>query len=181
MGCTSRRGQIWVIGDERKTWFTVAVGSMRMRDGTHLGLEVQDLHHIPHQVRKLLVHLDLLEVLLHLLLVALQIQRQPVALVPQHPDLVLQQPLAHLDVLQAGVLELPHHVGLALIEHAVQIHDRVPPFGRARPAPLVSARSRVQTGVFLFGAGREIVAPQFASGVPRSSVCRALERACRRS
>mmetsp|Transcript_9208 Transcript_9208/g.35846 ORF Transcript_9208/g.35846 Transcript_9208/m.35846 type:complete len:340 (-) Transcript_9208:62-1081(-) len=84
-----------------------------------LGLEVQDLHHVPHQVRELLVHLDLLEVLLHLLLVALQIERQPVALIPQHPDLVLQQSLAHLDVLQAGVLELPHHLGLALIEHAV--------------------------------------------------------------
>ena len=85
----------------------------------HLGFEIQDLHDVPHEVRQLLVHFDLLQVLLHLLLVPLQVQRQAVALVAKHADLVLQQTGSHLHVLDRARLELLEHAGLAIVEDAV--------------------------------------------------------------
>mmetsp|Transcript_7696 Transcript_7696/g.26505 ORF Transcript_7696/g.26505 Transcript_7696/m.26505 type:complete len:458 (+) Transcript_7696:35-1408(+) len=61
---------------------------------------VKDLHDVPHQVRQLLVELDLFLVVLDLLLGRAQVQRKPCALVLQHPDLVLQQTSPSADLVR---------------------------------------------------------------------------------
>jgi len=93
---------------------------------TYLRFQVQDLHDVPDQIRQLLVHLDLLHVLLDPLLVALQVQRQAVALVAQNADLVFQQARAHRDILRGAPLQIAHQLGFAILEHAVEIHRERP-------------------------------------------------------
>ena len=107
----------------------------------YLRVHVQDLHHVSDEVRELLVHLDLLHVLLHLLLVALQVEREAVALVPQDANLVLEQARAHGDVLHRRSLQLLEHpLGVpVVIEHAVEIH-------RARAREASAPRSGVPRG-----------------------------------
>ena len=107
----------------------------------YLRVHVQDLHHVSDEVRELLVHLDLLHVLLHLLLVALQVEREAVALVPQDANLVLEQARAHGDVLHRRSLQLLEHpLGVpVVIEHAVEIH-------RARAREASAPRSVCRKG-----------------------------------